>query len=329
VNGWSRFACIVGAPRCGTTALSRYLGQHPEVRFSAPKEPHFFSTAHLDDLGHVELESFVEEEYLERFFPSRSNGHLLAEGSVSYLYAAERMQRILQLWPDAKFIISVRDPMEMLPSLHRRMIYNGDETVEDFDRAWDLVPERRNGRRIPRSCVDPRFLDYEEIGRLGKHVERFLDAVGRERCFVSVYDEFAADPAGQYRRILDFLGLPDDGRTDFEPHRATQGVKSAWLQRLLKRPPKSARTLLAGSHFRRRVVKLNGKTKLPPAVQEFILSGRKRLLKWNKIPAPPIILSEKMRRTIRDTYSDDVDRLSRAIGRDLGHWLNRSGPQSQ
>jgi hypothetical protein len=36
---------IVGAPRCGTTALSKALGGHPRIAFSKPKETHFL----LDD----------------------------------------------------------------------------------------------------------------------------------------------------------------------------------------------------------------------------------------------------------------------------------------
>jgi Sulfotransferase family len=45
---------LVGAPRCGTTSLSRYLAANPQVCFSRPKEPHYFSLlppqTPLDDL---------------------------------------------------------------------------------------------------------------------------------------------------------------------------------------------------------------------------------------------------------------------------------------
>ena len=34
---------LVGAPRCGTTSLSRYLAANPQVCFSRPKEPHYFA----------------------------------------------------------------------------------------------------------------------------------------------------------------------------------------------------------------------------------------------------------------------------------------------
>ena len=33
---------IVGAPKCGTTALYHYLSQHPSIYMPALKEPHFF-----------------------------------------------------------------------------------------------------------------------------------------------------------------------------------------------------------------------------------------------------------------------------------------------
>jgi len=35
---------IVGAPKCGTTALHTYLGQHPDIFVSEPKEPNYFGS---------------------------------------------------------------------------------------------------------------------------------------------------------------------------------------------------------------------------------------------------------------------------------------------
>ena len=68
---------------------------------------------------------------------------MLVEGSTTYLYAAEQLEPILRLWPDARFIIALRDPMEMIPSLHQRLFFQGDESVRDFDRAWRLrIPPR-------------------------------------------------------------------------------------------------------------------------------------------------------------------------------------------
>ena len=316
------FAFIVGAPRTGTTSLARYLRQHPSVCFSAVKEPHFFSFNDLTALSDAELREVVRSDYLDRYFPHcEADGRMLMEGSVTYLYTPEQMRAILRLWPNARFIIGVRDPMQMIPSLHQRLLSLGDETVEDFDLAWRLVDERREGRKVPRSCVEPRWLRYDEVGRLGDYVQRFISVVGGERCFVAVYDDLAADPAALYGRLLDFLELPHDQRTDFSTQRASRGYKSGFLQRLLKRPPAVTRTLLAGKEYRQRVATLQSLSEGQSRAAKAVLNLRKRLLRWNEADPPPVRVGARVRAEIRSKYLDDVRSLGNLIGRDLGHWL--------
>ena len=155
-----RWAFIVGAPRCGTTSLSKYLREHPQVGFARIKEPHFFAQHNLAGLADQELRQTVQREYLDRYFRGREDFPLLAEGSVSYLYFPEQVKAVLRLWPRAKFVIAVRNPLQMIPSLHQRLIHNGDENERSFRRAWNVVPERCSGRSIPARCADPRLLDY-------------------------------------------------------------------------------------------------------------------------------------------------------------------------
>jgi len=311
-------AFIVGAPRCGTTSFARYLKRHPQVSFSIVKEPHFFAFTDLRGLDDGQLEETVTRNYLDRYFPDRQGFPMIAEGSVTSLYIPDRVAPVLKLWPDAKFVISVRSPLEMIPSLHQRLFYNGDENVRDFAKAWALVPERRQGRKIPRRTADPRWLDYWESGMLGKHVGEFVRVLGRERTFISVFDDYVADPAAQYRKLLDFLGLPDDGRTDFARHRESRGVKSAALQRLLQRPPKAAVSLLARDAHKLRIDAKKGEA---GAAVRTVMKLRKRLLNWNKADAPKIELSEALKDEMRAMYRDDVAELSQLLGRDLSHWL--------
>ena len=156
-----RAAFIVGAPRCGTTTLSALLKQHPSVCFSRPKEPHFFSRHDLRGLDERELEA-AASRYVERFFDPRPGARMLAEASPTYLYLPEQMEPILRIWPEARFIITVRNPVDMLPSLHARLLVTGDEVIRDFAKAWAMTGERAAGRQIPRSCIEPRWLRYDE-----------------------------------------------------------------------------------------------------------------------------------------------------------------------
>jgi Sulfotransferase family len=314
----TRWAFIVGAPRCGTTSLSKYLKAHPEVGFARIKEPHYFAQHDLRELPGDELRETVRGQYLERYFRGREACPLLAEGSVTYLYFPEQMEPILRLWPRAKFVIGVRNPLQMIPSLHQRLIHNGDENQRSFRKAWALVPERRAERSIPSRCADPRLLDYWEIGKLGKHVDKFLAAVGRERCFISVFDDLAADPAGQYRLLLSFLDLSNDGRTEFAPNREGKSVKLMWLQRLLMRPPRRAIKVLGSKNYQERF----DVERPPKPVAERVLNLRKRLLKWNEAPPRKADIDAKLLGEMRDMYREDVRLLSNLVGRDLSHWID-------
>ena len=315
-------AAIVGAPRCGTTSLSRFLAAHPLVCFSKPKEPHFFAINDLTQVDEQTLKTQVLNQYLLRFFPHVEPGHtLLAEGSVSYLYAADRAKAIQRIWPGAKFIISLRDPMQLLPSIHQRLLYQGDENIRDFDRAWRLCGERAQGRKIPRSCLDPRLLRYDEIGRLGANVAAFFDAVGKENCLVVLYDDIAADSGAVFAKLLDFLGLPPFEFAGERRRRARRGFRFGWLQRLLKRPPVVTRAVLAGEKYRQRVV--DKPAKEPGTGAKAVMKLRKKLIAWNEAPPPPTRIPPEVEQEIREKFSVDVDMLAGLIGRDLSHWLGR------
>ena len=93
---------IIGAAKCGTTSLWLYLDAHPEIAFSANKEPAFFVRPHYrDELGLV--------RGLFRPAPVR--------GEASTVYTTHPVnsgvpERIRSLVPDAKLIYMVRDPVD-------------------------------------------------------------------------------------------------------------------------------------------------------------------------------------------------------------------------
>jgi hypothetical protein len=328
-GGWPKqqFACIVGAPRCGTTTLARLLENHPSVSFSNVKEPHFFSRLDLNDLDDEALREVVAGQYLARYFPKIDpRSSVMAEASVSYLYAPERLLPLLRLWPDTKFIIAARDPLELIPSLHQRLLYQGDETVTDVEEAWRLIGDRRRGEKVPRTCLDSRQLLFDEAASLGKHVSRFFEVLGRDRCEVVLFDDLKVDEQAVYERLLHFLDLPPAPLPKKRKHRARHGFRIGWLQRLLKRPP-VARTILAGEIFRQRVAPKPHRD--PSWLARRVLSARRALLHWNRVPAPPVDLSEAFRREIHDTLRSDTLRLGHVLGRDLSHWLGGIRPEDR
>ena len=260
IEDFEKFAFIVGAPRSGTTTMSKLLQRHPEVAFPFVKEPHFFAQHDFRGLSEPELRRRIEADYLGLFYdlpvPPQRVG---ADCSVSYLYTPEQLEPVVRIWPESRFIVGVRDPMTLLPSLHKRLIYIGDETIMRFEEAWAAVSDRAAGRRIPRSCIDARWLRYDEAGRYATYIERLFASVGRERCLVVVFDDLVANQREQFRRILEFVGLDTAHIPEVTHERESRGVRYPWIQRLLKRPPKVLHPLISGIEFRRRFMSGGGK----------------------------------------------------------------------
>ena len=317
VADFDRFTFIVGAPRCGTTSLSRFLKQHPAVRFPALKEPHFFAQHDLRQASDGELRRSVEREYLQRFFRAGAGRRVGADASVTYLYAPEQLEPVLRLWPDSRFVVSVRDPLTMLSSLHRRLLFVGQENITNFADAWAATADRAEGRRIPRSCTDPRLLRYDEAPRFATYVERLFAAVGRERCEVLLFDDLVADPLGQYRRLMNFAGLEPQDDVDLSAERAGRSVRLLWLQRLLKQPPGPIKEHL-GAHFFRRQQRSGERS---VGALDAVMAIRRWLLQWNRVEEPIEPIPQHLQDEIAARFQGEVDHLGRLLGRDLSHWL--------
>ncbi len=134
---------IVGAPKCGTTALSEYLREHPNVFMCSPKEPKYFD---FDFNYPIE---WTEKSYLNLYSkadPKRH--HAIGEASVTYHYSECAISRILKLNPESKFIIMLRNPVDLVRSWHAQEIFTGQENISDFEKGL----ARRRGEEAGTRC---------------------------------------------------------------------------------------------------------------------------------------------------------------------------------
>lgn len=223
---------IVGAPKCGTSALHHYISDHPQVFLPRFKEPHYYCT---DIPGYPRIES--ARHYLNLFDGAGEHHVAVGEASVFYLLSRAAVPNILREHPDAKFVVMVRDPVELAQSLHSQYLYGFHETEQSLEVAWNLQHERAQGRHIPSTCPCPAVLQYAQVCMLGEQVERLADIVPPERLLIVDFGEFKRATREVYVRVLEFLGVADDGRTEFPP--VNMNRRSSWpmVSRVLMHPP--------------------------------------------------------------------------------------------
>jgi hypothetical protein len=222
---------IVGAPKCGTTAWVKYLGDHPQIAFSRIKEPHYFA---LDLPG---LRAVATEREYEALFSDAEDAAVLGEASVLYLFSKTAAEEIRKYNPDARILILLRAQEDYLPSWHQQLLYTFQEKIEDFGEAWRLSGQRKH-ETIPDACKEPALLDYKAMGRFHEQVARFLVHFPRSQLHVLRFEEWTRNPRDAYLRLLSFLALEDDDRTDFRPVNEAKRHRSDALGRMLQYPPK-------------------------------------------------------------------------------------------
>ncbi len=211
---------IVGAPRCGTTAMYEYLRQHPEIFMPLRKEPHFFGSDLIITPKFFDYTQNMKE-YLG-LFAAAQNEKRLGEASPIYLVSRLAAAEIKEFSADAKIIIMLRDPVDMMHSLHAHAVYAGGENIEDFESALDAEEDRKRGLRVPKGNGLADSLFYREVAKFSEQVGRYFQVFGRENVHIIIYDDLRDDTAGVYRETLRFLGV----NPDFQPP-----LNSPWRRR--------------------------------------------------------------------------------------------------
>lgn len=292
---------ILGAPKCGTTALASYLDQHPDILFSRPKETNYFNT------DHQEQKLFKHKlDYLRRAYAHGNNEEVVGEGSVWYLFSEVAVNNILQFNSQARFIVMLRNPIDMVYALHGTFLLGLMETEEDFEVAWAMQDERRLGNQLPINCPEPKLLQYGKVGRLGEQVQRLLKTVPKDRVHFILFDELKQNTKNTYLDVLEFLGAAYYGREDFPVVNESSKIRNRPLAKFLNKLTQND-TL---HHLKVRMGLPMGKGPL------------KSILKKNRKSQKRNSLDPHFREELKAYFRSDIELLQSLINKDLRNWLS-------
>lgn len=267
---------VVGAARAGTTSLWRYLNGHPQIWMAPIKEPNFFSGVRRP----LNPDVHDKASYLRLFAPGVGS-KLRGEASPSYLWSAGVPDRIRRVSPEARILVSLRDPVERTYSAYWYSVRLGKE-----DRPF---PEAIRGElEEPRNRYVASSFYAEAVGR---YLQAFPGAV-----HVLFLEELARDPRGEIRKIFDFLGVDAAvaDRLDLETHNS-HALPRSRLAGLVHNSPR---------------VRAAARAVAP-------LGLRLRLQQLLVKPGPRSTMESGMEAFLTELFALDVDRLRTLLGRDV------------
>jgi hypothetical protein len=277
---------LVGAPKCGTTALYAMLGAHPGIFVSKVKEPDFFASdirAAVPALAGRALDDWTE--YLELF--SHAKAHQKAgEGSVSYLASRVAAAAIRQRCPGAHIMMVLRDPADRLFS-HYAAATAARSTRLSFPEWFTAETNREASDSAPIGPI--------AAGRYGAHLQKYFSVFPRSHIHITWYEDFVADAAAAVRAIFQFLEV-DPGITVPVTVRLNETRVPRWPR-------------IGGLGAVARV--------LPTPV-----AGRLR--RWLTVPSSAQPAPTDRTRVIQ-LYENDLRLLGQLTNRDLSRWMDARG----
>jgi Sulfotransferase domain len=295
VSRWPDFY-VVGAPKCGTTALYEYLRQHPALFLPFHKEPLFFG----DDLSR-RYGRMSTDQYLA-LFAGALDSQRIGEASAWYLYSECAAREIARVSPTASIIAMVRQPVDMMHAQHSQLLFNRQEEIADFGEALEAEPARRRGERLPPGPLRPETLRYRETARYAEQLQRYIDVFGRDRVHVIVFDDFRDATSETVRATFEFLDVDPDVPVELGARNVNKQVRSAVLQRLVYRPP--------------------GAVPVARVLRRFPWAHRARdwVVSRNSRTAPRAPLDPALRRELTEEFEPEIRKLEVLLGRPLPSW---------
>lgn len=212
---------MVGASRCGTTSLFAALSAHPQVfRPTVNKGVNYF------DLNYHRGPDWYRGHFpIARLARRRVPGAVSFEASGYYLFHPFALERVAGDLPSTKLVAMLRDPVERAFSAFKHETARGFEW-ETFEQALDLENERLVGE-VERMAQDPtyesfahRHQTYLHRGQYSEQLERARILFPRNQIHIIESEVFFAEPAREYRRLLEFLELDPFEPTHFDKRNA-------------------------------------------------------------------------------------------------------------
>ena len=294
---------IVGAPKAGTTSVCELLRSYEGVYIPSPAEPNFW----CDDINGIDIKTHFEW-YIDHYFgklPKRCN--LIGEKSTWYLASNNALLHIHKFNPDAKIIIMLRNPSDLVISLHKENLYHGIEEIDSLEDAWNLQESRAEGLHLPKKCKYSRLLQYRDMASLGKQLENVYKVFPKEQIFVRTIEDLKYQK--EFIKDLEtFLSLHKSNKISIPMRNTRKSTNKGIFHRILT-PPVS-------------MVRLAEKAKSLLGIRSFGIGNRLHNIRvrLDDMCQQNDDHDIQIKRKLVGVFSDEVTKIEKLTSRNFSHW---------
>ena len=277
---------IIGGLKCGTTSIHHYLGLHPQIQMSKPKELNFFVEELNWDLGLDWYASRFDDRFKVRGESSPHYTNLPRYEGVA--------ERIHTHCPDARLLYMVRDPIKRILS---HWVHASGAGYETRDMAAVLS--------------DP-DTQYVNRSKYWMQLQPYLELFDRGQIEIITQEELQAERDATMRKAYSFLGVSDDFTSEqfdreWEKSSAKGGDKYQLMEKLIKLP--------GFRSFDRNF------DRLPESMRWIV---EKVVHDPDKPAAPKPRIPDDLFETLRGHFGEDVAGLQKFAGREFAGWNDYS-----
>lgn len=292
---------IVGAAKCGTSSLHKYLDQHPQIFMSEVKEPRFISSQvtrfPLNGPGDHKVEAWYVKDYegYTKLFKGSEGYPVVGESSADTLYFYERTIPVIKRYHgDPKIIIMLRNPVKRAFSAYQHLVRDLREELSFEDGLREEPNRIRDNWEL--------IYHYTAASLYYDSVKAFLDNFTSVKIILTEDQE--KRPQQVLRDIFRFLEVDENCDINTEIRYNMSGKpKSQWLHQFF----------FEGNVARR----------FAQPIVRTLFSRETRMRIAQKIQEKNLTrltINPDTKRRLHEYFEEDIRKMETLLNRDLSVW---------
>ena len=235
---------LIGGPKTGTTSLMHWLSSHEQIHHPWPNESHFlmagpaeFPTSPIHPKGTTILAPRADLDGVD-------DHRWVMDKSTFHLYSQRALDAVCEHLPEARVVITLRHPVDLMLSMHQEH----RKRLVEYDTDQATMIEMSRGQLFQPDEDVPETYSFLRFPRLKAPTLHWVEALG-DRVRVVPLSSIATEPLRTTNEILSWLEverMPED--TSLPRYNERGEMNPSGWAKTLREPPsflsKLARTLL-------------------------------------------------------------------------------------